>query len=302
MSDAVSTSGLSPSPGLPKDRPGRPMPQNIAHLLAIVRVLIGYGLHLAETLEHRAAARGFATIARFFGTARTATIHARLCRGLLRAMALERVLLARAARGRDLVAYKPRQPAPHAARPADARAADTLVAQAAHTLAAPPPAAPHPGRRPDPDEAPDPAKLPTLEQLEAEIRRRPIGRALADVCGDLGISPSLCQGNFWFEITCGLMWYRGNLPRLMKAFRRREVHFCDTEADRNPALGWPEPTRDGIRRVMGFFIGEPPVPPFPWPVPPARPESLPGQQVLPNRPDAGVGRCRDPLPRPALPG
>ena len=70
-----------------------------------------------------------------------------------------------------------------------------------------------------------------------------------------------------------LMWYRGNLPKLMKELRRRAVQFCDTEADRNPALGWPESTRDGTRRLVGFFIGEPPVlpellPPLPG-LPPA---------------------------------
>ncbi len=70
------------------------------------------------------------------------------------------------------------------------------------------------------------------------------------------------------------MWYRGNLPKLMKEFRRREVHFCDTKADRNPAIDWPEPNRDGIRRVqgfccvLGFFVGQPPVFPLPRPAPP----------------------------------
>ena len=41
----------------------------------------------------------------------------RLARGLLRAMALERVLLARAARGRDLVADKLRNPTARPAQP-----------------------------------------------------------------------------------------------------------------------------------------------------------------------------------------
>ena len=57
----------------------------------------------------------------------------------------------------------------------------------------------------------------------------------------------------------------------MKDFRRREVRFCDTEADRNPALDWPEPTRDGIRRVLGFFIGEPRSSANPGPRRPRRP-------------------------------
>ena len=228
------------------------MPQNIADFLAILHVLIGYGLHLAETLERRAAARGFSVIAQFFGTARVATIRARLARGLLRAMALEQVLLARAARGRDLVFYKPRDRAPR---------------QPAAVATGPRPSRIRPDCHPDTDEPPDPGNLPTVGQLQAEIRRHPVGRVLADICSDLGISPSLCAGNFWFAITCAIMRYRGNLPRLMKEFRRREIRFCDTEADRNPALGWPERTRDGNRRVLGFFIGEPPVTPVLLPAP-----------------------------------
>ncbi len=249
MTNADTTADLPPQPDPPQDRPTKPVPPNIADLLVIVRILIGYGLHLANTLERRAAGRGFATIAQFFGTARLPAIQARLARGLLRAMALEQVLLARAARGRDLVFYKPRDP--------DYRPPQPARTQAAQQAAAPPP--PRPVHGPDPDEPPDPDNLPTVAQLAAEIRRRPIGRALAEICADLGISPSLCDGNLWFDITCALIRYRGNLPKLMKQFRRREIHFCDTEADRNPALGWPEPTRPGIRRVLGFFIGEPPL-------------------------------------------
>ena len=81
------------------------------------------------------------------------------------------------------------------------------------------------------------------------------------------------------------MWYRGNLPRLMKEFRRREVAFCDNEADRNPALDWPARTRDGIRRRLGFFIGEPPATPFPLPAPPRPPAPVP-------RPPLTVARAR----------
>ena len=114
-----------------------------------------------------------------------------------------------------------------------------------------------------------------MEQLEAEIRRRPVGRAITEICSDLGISPSLCDGNFWFELLRTMMHYRGNLPRLVKEFRRREVVFCDTEADRNPALGWPAPTRDGIRGILGFFIGEPPATPFPLPAPALPPVAVP---------------------------
>jgi hypothetical protein len=84
-----------------KDRPAKPVPQIMA-VLAVVSVLANYGRHLYQTLEQRAAGRGFATIARYFGTATRDTILAHLHRGLMRAIALERMLKARAMRGRDL--------------------------------------------------------------------------------------------------------------------------------------------------------------------------------------------------------
>ena len=248
MSGTNPTAGLPPQPDPPKDRPGKPLPQNIADLLTVLHILVGYGAHLAETLERRAAARTFSAIAQFFGTARVPAIRARLARGLLRCMALERVLLARAARGRDLVFYKPRAPR--------TRAAQVPGAQAANIAATNPPRHTS-GPRPDPDAVPDPDALPTLEQLEAEIRRRPIGRAIADICADLGVSPSLCERTMWLALFEAIMWYHGNLPKLMKTFRRREIRFCDVEADRNPAIDWPERSRDGIRRILGFFVGEP---------------------------------------------
>jgi len=51
-------------------------------VLAVVSILANYGRHLAKTLERRAAGRGFATIARFFGTVMFDTILAHLHRVL----------------------------------------------------------------------------------------------------------------------------------------------------------------------------------------------------------------------------
>src|SRR5487761_2257492 len=86
-----------------------------------------------------------------------------------------------------------------------------------------------------------PAHPPTLEQLEAEIRRRPIGRTIADICRDLGVAPSLCEGSFWNVLFDAIMWYRGNLPKLVLDFRRRQVAF-EPELDSDPNLGLPERT------------------------------------------------------------
>ena len=149
MRDADTTAGLPSPPDPPQDRPGKPLPEGIAEVLAIIHVLLGYGLHLVETLERRAVVRGFANIAQFFGTARIPAIRARLARGLLRAMALERVLLARAARGRDLVPAQPR----HVRAAAGATGAcDPANPGAEQHRSRIPPVRPS-----DPDEVPDPA-------------------------------------------------------------------------------------------------------------------------------------------------
>src|ERR1700691_3767944 len=100
MSAAPTTTDLSPQPAPPKDRPGKPVHARIAEILAIVSILASYGRHLAQTLERRAVTRGFATIARFFGTVAFDTILAHITRGLMRAIALQRILLHPAARGR----------------------------------------------------------------------------------------------------------------------------------------------------------------------------------------------------------
>ena len=65
------------------------MPEYIAAFLHAVRILLGYGRHLLDTVRHRAAAPTFPAIAACFGTANLSTILAHLNRGILRAAALE---------------------------------------------------------------------------------------------------------------------------------------------------------------------------------------------------------------------
>src|SRR5487761_2136449 len=273
------TAGLSTPQGPKPDRAGKPVPEGIAAVLVLVRILLEYGRHLAATLEHRAAARSFSLIAQFFGTARVPFILARLSRGILRAMALERVLLARAARGRDLVVFQPRFRAEPSAQPP-----------------APQPAAEQKPPKPRPVR-PELPEFPTLEQLEAEIRRRPIGHAMADICRDLGISPSLCNGRFWAALYCAIDWYRGNFAQYYKEIRGRVVEFAaEWDRDGTRALDYPEQTGDGIRRILGFFIGEEPVSPFPPSVPPGL-----LQATGPPRPHSHAHRTRNDRGRHAAP-
>ena len=119
---------LPPDP--PQDQPGKtaPMPEYITAFLHAVDILIGYGRHLLDTVHRRSTTPTFPAIAAGFGTANLSTIMAHLNRGILRAEALQRFLLARAATGRDIkmvirrirTAETPPAPAgPQAEPPAD---------------------------------------------------------------------------------------------------------------------------------------------------------------------------------------
>lgn len=257
MSTPPTTADLASQPDPQQRRPGKPVPANIAQVLHILHILLGYGRHLADSLERRAGARHFSVIARCFGTAKVSVILAHLCRGIMRAVVLERLLLARAARGRDLVVAPLRvrperkaEPAP----PADTPQAD--AAQAAPAEPEAPMAAPVRTPRTDPDQPLDLAHLPTMEQLAAEDRRRPIGRVIADICRDLGVSPGLCAGGFWNELFDALSRYRGNVGGYYVEMHRRAKRF-EQELDKGPGgLDWPEEGREAMRRVLGFFIGE----------------------------------------------
>jgi hypothetical protein len=134
-----------------------PQPSRSGGLLALVRKLIDYRRELAATIRQRTAADPIFAKARF-GTADLALILARIARGLHLAGALEARVLRRAA-------HLDARP-----RPGKPRSAAT------------PPTAPRVA-----EADPRPAGLPTPEQIAAEIRRRPIGAVIADICRDLGI-------------------------------------------------------------------------------------------------------------------
>ena len=240
------------------------MPERAVALLHLLRIVLGFGRHLADTVERRARRPGFGAIAACFGTGRMAKILAHLHRGILRAMALERVLLARIAHGRDLeiVARRVRAGAPPAvpAHPPAGPPTDPPIA---------PPVDPRAGRKP----ASHPSRprgwndpelfMPTLEELEAQVRRRPLGRTLVDICLDLAVMPGFCTGLFWNHVFESIRAYGGSISVLMLEKMRRQQTFCK-EQDRKPGSDWSWQglSRDGLRRVLGFNIGEAVVDPF----------------------------------------
>jgi hypothetical protein len=225
------------------------MPARIAALLHTVRILLGYGRHLAATAKDRSTSTDFNAIAVCFGTGRLYAILAHLQRGLLRAAALERVLLARAARGRDISFTAPRaRPAAAPAAPADPPAEPS--AEAAVARKAPRPSRPAGWNDPE-------LFMPTPEQLEAQARRHPPGRTLVQICLDLAVVPGFCTGPFWNTLFDSIRLYGGSIPALMREKVGREKAFV-REQDRKVGSNWDWQgmKREALRRVLGFCIGE----------------------------------------------
>jgi hypothetical protein len=177
MSDATS----SPPPT------DKPTPSG--RLLNLVRKLIDYGKQLGAALTQRTA--DLASVTRDFGTKDIALILARIRCGLERANLLEARII-------------------HEAVQLDAGAA--RVAAAAVPPRAPP-ATPRPPA--PPKEQPDPrlARLPTSEEIAEQVRQRPIGAVLADICRDLGIVPS---HPLWLELMVLVPEHGGNFPALFE--------------------------------------------------------------------------------------
>ena len=257
--EPVSATALSAAPSHP---PQDQCASNVEFLLHVARVLLGYGRHMIDTLRQRASAPSFNAVAACFGTAKISTILAHLNRGLLRAAALERVLLARAATGKDIDYVERCRTAPETEpAPAD----DTQPRQ--HCAAAEPLSTrKHASRRCRPAGWNDPELfMPTLEDLERQVRRRPIGRTIYDICLDLGVVPGFCHSQFWNELFDIMNWFGGGhaVSDLMREkTRRREAFAKEQDRVRGASWDWVNMPRDALRNVLGFFIGEPPINPL----------------------------------------
>ena len=99
--------------------------------------------------------------------------------------------------------------------------------------------------------------MPTLEELEAQVRRRSLGRTLVDICLDLAVVPGFCTGPFWSDLFDSIRVGGGSIATLMQEKVRREKAFSK-EQDRKVGSNWDwqRMGRDALRRVLGFFIGE----------------------------------------------
>ena len=222
MSAAAQASAPTTAPDA--HRAGGDVPGAIGRVLSLVRRLIHYGRQVAETVQQHAAVPGFVQFASPFGTADLGVILARITCGLRRAATLEARLCRHAARGKDLKPAPTRLPAGRAPRPARPVA----------------PADPQPESQPaDPTNGPRLACLPTEEQIAAEVRRRPVGAVIVDICCDLGIAPGHLDRAFWDEINHAIRMYGGSLARLLNDLHERlDVFFSADRSDRAEP-GWP---------------------------------------------------------------
>jgi hypothetical protein len=227
------------------------VPARIAALLHTVRIMLGFGRHLAETALQRSAGPGFNSIAACFGTGRVYAILAHLQRGILRATALERVLLARAARGQDIAFAVPRERGAAApAGPPGAPSDDAPAEVAAARKVEPRPSRPVGWNDPE-------LFMPTLEELIAQVRRRPVGRTLVEICLDLAVVPGFCAGPFWSTLFDSIRLHGGEVATLMQEKARREKAFSkEQDGKLGSNWDWLKMGREALRGVLGFFIGE----------------------------------------------
>jgi hypothetical protein len=166
------------------DRAGPAVPANVAALLYVVCTLLEYGRHLAATLGRRAAMPGLSLFAALFGTARLPVILAHLRRSRPRATTFESRLLKRVATGHDVALAPLRVRASSRASGTNAKAAPL---NEPHDAQCGRPAV----ERAKYDVPADPGRLPTLQGIEAGVRRDPFGRAIAGICRNLGVAPGL---------------------------------------------------------------------------------------------------------------
>ena len=208
MSDAANTPEPTSQPRpwwTSPDRRGR-----LTGLIGLVRKLIDYGKKLATALRERGLSDRPAGAFACFGTIDLGLILSRIAVALLRAEALEARLVQSAARP------DPQPRPPHALSPCSPRAARQQTT---------------------PAEAPDPhlARLPTIEEIAAEVRRKPVGVVLLDICRDLGIT---ADHPLWRELRLAVILHGGSLTGLFRdRFKRARAALCEAAEELSAAPG-----------------------------------------------------------------
>ena len=144
-------------------------PKGVACFLILLRWIIGYGQELATALREGTIGSEFERVVWRYRTSDLTTILARIQRGLMLAAGLQDRLVQRAATGRDLTPAPYRYPQPGTRRQGNAQR--RRAPRQTNIIDLPL------------------DRLPSAEQIASELRRRPAGAVLVDICRDLGIHP-----------------------------------------------------------------------------------------------------------------
>ena len=223
------------------------MPPYVSFFLDMVHILTRYGRFLDKVLHHRTAHPNFPTLAANFGTHDIRRIIAHVTRGILRAMVLKQYLLALAAQGRELEVVPRKEPA-------------TEEEIAALKIKLRPSANPRPRR---PFRSPyDPLHfyIPTAAELLAQVRSRPVGQTLMEICLDLGITAACCDGETWDVISRAIADFGGSINAYYEVVVDRRRSF-EKERQRRPDtwdIDWRDHPRAAIRALLGWVLGEEP--------------------------------------------
>jgi hypothetical protein len=213
LTPADDTNRPDPSP----DRPVASTSSRTGRLLNMVRRLMQFGANLAITLRQSASMNDVSRLIAPFGTKDIGLILARITRGLLLAATLEGRVISHPLPEKAAEKSSPGAPArkPRPARSAEQATRRVWVAD------------------------PRLAALPTEEEIAAEVRRRPVGAVLADICRDLGITPTHV---LWREVSAIISENGGTTMTLFNEFVRwmRRPWF-DRDVSVSPALGQPFP-------------------------------------------------------------
>jgi hypothetical protein len=173
-------------PDAQRDGAAASEPARSLRLIGLIRTLIDYGRQLIVTARRCAGTPDFLAFARPFGTTYLNQLIARFGCAMSRAAHLEQKLACEA----NLGAHG--QPAPRRTAP---------TARGTHARPAAQVARP-PVRRAALNIDPAFAGLPSVAQIAAEIRRRPIQEVIATICRDLGITP---EHALWQELDRALV-------------------------------------------------------------------------------------------------
>ena len=116
------------------------------------------------------------------------------------------------------------RPSKHAVQPCRARRGPRTSAPCGAPHRAPRAPAPvAPPRSPTPPSArrgPAPRPPAHRQEIAAEVRRRPVGAVIVDICRDLGITPGRLDRAFWDELGRMIILHGGNFVRFLKDLDR----------------------------------------------------------------------------------